>query len=149
MARWLKRGMDSVEISHAEAKVRETVQDIVRQVERRKETAVRELSKKFDNWEPKDFRLTHAQIESAVSKIPKRDLEDIKFAQAQMRNFASKQRESMLDVEVVLGHRHLFEPNELHRRRGHALPPKNQSEPCSEMWRRNMQRNQRRSLRVI
>jgi sulfopropanediol 3-dehydrogenase len=113
MARWLKRGMDSVEISHAEAKVRETVQDIVRQVERRKETAVRELSKKFDNWEPKDFRLTHAQIESAVSKIPKRDLEDIKFAQAQMRNFASKQRESMLDVEVetlpgvVLGHRHI------------------------------------------
>jgi len=113
MARWLKRGMDSVEISHAEAKVRETVQDIVRQVERRKETAVRELSKKFDNWEPNDFRLTYAQIESAVSKVPKRDLEDIKFAQAQVRNFASKQRDSMLDVEVetlpgvVLGHRHI------------------------------------------
>ena len=113
MARWLKRGMDSVEISHAEAKVRETVEDILRQVEQRKETAVRELSKKFDNWEPNDFRLTHAQIESAVSKVPKRDLEDIKFAQAQVRNFASKQRDSMLDVEVetlpgvVLGHRHI------------------------------------------
>ena len=113
MARWLKRGMDSAEITRADAMVRETVEDILKQVEERKETAVRELSKKFDNWAPADFQLTQAQIEKAVSQVPKRDLEDIKFAQAQVRNFAEKQRESMLDVEVetlpgiVLGHRHI------------------------------------------
>ena len=113
MARWLKRGMDSAEITRADAMVRETVEDILKQVEERKEVAVRELSKKFDNWEPNDFQLTHAQIEKTISQVSKRDLEDIKFAQAQVRNFAKKQRGSILDVEVetlpgiVLGHRHI------------------------------------------
>ena len=113
MAQWLKRGMDSAEITRADAVVRETVEDILKQVEERKETAVRELSKKFDDWAPSDFQLTGTQIEKAISQVPKRDLEDIKFAQAQVRNFAQKQRESMLDVEVetlpgiVLGHRHI------------------------------------------
>src|SRR6516162_895177 len=113
MARWLKRDMDSAEITRADAVVRETVEDILKQVEERKETAVRELSKKFDDWAPNDCQLTHAQIERAISQVPKRDLEDIKFAQAQVRNFAQKQRESMLDIEVetlpgiVLGHRHI------------------------------------------
>lgn len=113
MARWLKRGMDSAEITRADAMVRETVEDILKQVEDRKEAAVRELSKKFDNWAPGDFQLTRAQIEKAISQVPKRDLDDIKFAQAQVRNFAQKQRESMQDVEVetlpgiVLGHRHI------------------------------------------
>ena len=113
MARWLKRVMDSVEITGADAVVRETVEDILKQVEERKETAVRELSKKFDDWAPSDFQLTGPQIEKAISQVPKRDLEDIKFAQAQVRNFAQKQRESMLDIEVetlpgiVLGHLHI------------------------------------------
>jgi sulfopropanediol 3-dehydrogenase len=113
MARWLKRGTDSAEITRADAVIRETVEDILKQVEERKETAVRELSKKYDNWAPNEFQLTHTQIEKAISHLPKRDLEDIKFAQAQVRNFAQKQRESMLDVEVetlpgiVLGHRHI------------------------------------------
>ena len=113
MARWLKRGMDPAEITRADAVVRETVEDILKQVEERKETAVRKLSKKYDNWAPNEFQLTHTQIEKAISHLPKRDLEDIKFAQAQVKNFAQKQRESMLDVEVetlpgiVLGHRHI------------------------------------------
>jgi len=113
MARWLKRGMDAGEIKVADAKVRETVEAILGQVEDQKDAAIRELSKKFDNWEPKDFRLTPSEIEKTISQIVKRDLEDIKFAQAQVRNFAQKQRESMHDLEVetlpgvVLGHRHI------------------------------------------
>ena len=58
MARWLKRGMDAGEIKIADAKMRETVEGILGQVEDHKDAAIRELSKKFDNWEPKDFRLT-------------------------------------------------------------------------------------------
>ncbi len=113
MARFLKRGMDASAIKAADAKVRETVESILAQVEDKKDLAIRELSKKFDNWEPKDFRLSPADIEKAISQVSKRDLEDIKFAQAQVRNFAQKQRDTMKDLEVetlpgvILGHRHI------------------------------------------
>jgi sulfopropanediol 3-dehydrogenase len=113
MARWLKRGMDASAIKAADQKVRETVEAILAQVEEKKDAAIRELSKKFDNWEPKDFRLAPAEIERAISQVAKRDLDDIRFAQAQVRNFAQQQKETMRDLEVetlpgvILGHRHI------------------------------------------
>ena len=113
MARYLKRGMDASAIKAADAKVRETVESILAQVEERKDVAIRELSKKFDKWSPKDFHLSPSEVERAIAQVPKRDIEDIKFAQAQVRNFAQKQRDTMLDLEVetlpgvVLGHRHI------------------------------------------
>jgi sulfopropanediol 3-dehydrogenase len=113
MARWLKRGKDASEIKAADAKVRETVESILADIEARKDEAVRDLSQKFDNWSPKDFRLTPQEIDKAIGQVPKRDLDDIKFAQAQVRNFAQKQRETMHDLEVetlpgvTLGHRHI------------------------------------------
>jgi sulfopropanediol 3-dehydrogenase len=113
MPRFLKRGMDATAIKAADARVRETVDAILAQVEENKDVAIRELSKKFDNWEPKDFRLTASEVERAISQVAKRDLDDIKFAQAQVRNFAQKQKETMRDLEVetlpgvVLGHRHI------------------------------------------
>jgi len=105
--------MDAGAIKTADAKVRETVEGILAQVEEHKDAAIRDLSKKFDNWEPKDFRLTPQEIEAAIAQVSKRDLEDIKFAQAQVRNFAQKQRATMHDLEietlpgVVLGHKHI------------------------------------------
>ncbi len=113
MARYLKRGMDAGAIKAADAKVRETVESILAQVEERKDAAIRELSEKFDKWSPKDFHLSPSDVERAIAQVPKRDIEDIKFAQAQVRNFAQKQRDTMLDLEVetlpgvVLGHRHI------------------------------------------
>ncbi len=113
MPRFLKRGMDASAIKAADAKVRATVEEILAEVEDKKDAAIRELSKKFDNWEPKDFRLTPSEIEKAISQVAKRDLDDIKFAQAQVRNFAQKQRDTMKDLEVetlpgvILGHRHI------------------------------------------
>jgi sulfopropanediol 3-dehydrogenase len=113
MPRWLKRGMDASAIKAADAKVRETVENILAQVDERKDAAIREMSEKFDKWSPKDFRLSPQEIERAIAQVPKRDLDDIKFAQAQVRNFAQKQRETMHDLEVetlpgvVLGHRHI------------------------------------------
>ena len=113
MARYLKRGMDASAIKAADAKVRETVESILAQVEERKDAAIRELSEKFDKWSPKDFHLSPSEVERAIAQVPKRDIEDIKFAQAQVRNFAQKQRDTMLDLEVetlpgvVLGHRHI------------------------------------------
>jgi sulfopropanediol 3-dehydrogenase len=113
MARYLKRGMDAAAVKAADTKVREAVESILADIETRKDQAVKDLSKKFDNWAPADFKLSPAEVERAISQVRKRDLEDIKFAQAQVRNFAQKQRDSMKDLEVetlpgvVLGHRHI------------------------------------------
>jgi sulfopropanediol 3-dehydrogenase len=113
MARYLKRGMDAGAIKAADAQVRHTVEDILAEVDARKDAAIRELSEKFDKWSPKDFRLSPQDIEKAIADVPKRDLEDIKFAQTQVRNFAQKQKDTMHDLEVetlpgvVLGHRHI------------------------------------------
>src|SRR6195256_4069347 len=113
MARYLKRGMDASAIKAADAKVRETVEQILAQIEAGRDTAVRALSQKFDNWSPPSFKLTDSEIESAISQVGKRDLDDIKFAQEQVRNFAQKQKETLRDLEVetlpgvVLGHRHI------------------------------------------
>src|SRR5579871_4711254 len=113
MPRYLKRGMDASAIKAADAKVRETVESILADIEARKDVAVRELSQKFDNWAPASFKLTPQEIERAIGQMRKRDLDDIKFAQAQVRNFAQKQKETMRDLEVetlpgvVLGHRHI------------------------------------------
>ena len=113
MARWLKRGMDAGAIKAVNAKVRETVESILADIDARKDQAVKDLSKKFDNWAPADFKLSVQEIERAIAQVPKRDVDDIKFAQAQVRNFAQKQMETMHDLEVetlpgvVLGHRHI------------------------------------------
>ena len=113
MARYLKRGMDANAIKAADARVRETVEGILAEVESGRDGAVRALSQRFDGWSPASFRLDAAEIERALGKLRKRELDDIVFAQAQVRNFAQKQKETLreLDVEtlpgVVLGHRHI------------------------------------------
>jgi sulfopropanediol 3-dehydrogenase len=113
MIRYLKRGRDVQARADDDAKVRATVEGIIRDIEQRGDDAVREYSRKFDNWEPADFRLSQGQIEQAMKSLSARELEDIRFAQAQIRNFAQIQRDSMRDVEVetrpgvILGHRHI------------------------------------------
>jgi sulfopropanediol 3-dehydrogenase len=113
MPRYLKRGMDASAIKAADAKVRETVEQILDQVETGRDAAVRELSQKFDQWAPSNFKLSASEIERAIAQVAKRDLEDIKFAQAQVRNFATRQKATMQDLEVetlpgvVLGHKHI------------------------------------------
>jgi sulfopropanediol 3-dehydrogenase len=113
MARYLKRGMDASAIKAADAKVRETVERILADVEARRDAAVRQLSEKFDNWSPPSFKLSAPEVERAIGQVAKRDLDDIKFAQAQVRNFAQQQKETLRELEVetlpgvVLGHKHI------------------------------------------
>ena len=113
MATYIKKGIEAGEIAQADAKVRATVEGILSDIETRGDPAIRELSRKFDNWDPKTFRLSDAEIEAAISKVPKGDLDDIRFAQSQVRNFAKKQKACLEDLEVetmpgvVLGHRNL------------------------------------------
>src|SRR5262245_12479136 len=113
MVRYLKRGMDLGTVKAADAQVRATVEAILADVEARRDKAVREFSEKFDNWSPPAFKLSPPEIERAIAQVSRRDLDDIKFAQAQVRNFAEKQRATMQDLEVetlpgvVLGHKHI------------------------------------------
>lgn len=113
MARHLKRGRDALLRAQDDSKIRATVEGILADIEKRGDAAIRELSIKFDQWDRKDFRLTDAEIKDCLSQLSRRNVDDIKFAQTQVRNFAQHQRASMLDVEVetlpgvVLGHKHI------------------------------------------
>ena len=113
MATYIKQGANAEFIKQRDDKVRQTVEATLADIERRGDQAVRELSIKFDNWDRDDYRLSEAEIRSCVEQMSEQDLEDIRFAQTQVRNFAQIQRDSMLDVEretlpgVVLGHKHI------------------------------------------
>jgi sulfopropanediol 3-dehydrogenase len=113
MIRFLKRGKDVQVRAQDDAKVRETVEVIIKDIEARGDTAVRDYSRKFDQWDPADFRLSQGEIEAARRSLSAREIEDIAFAQKQIRQFARIQRDSLKEVEVetapgvVLGHRHI------------------------------------------
>ncbi len=110
---FLKRSKPEAERAEDDAKVRAVVVSTLADIAARGDAAVRDLSQKFDNYTPQKFRLTESEIEAAMNKVSSRDMEDIKFAQAQIRNFAEAQRASMTDVEVetlpgvILGHRNI------------------------------------------
>jgi sulfopropanediol 3-dehydrogenase len=109
----LKSGKPAEARAEDDAKVRATVEGILADIEKRGDAAVRELSVKFDGYAPAAFRLTASEIEAAMQKVSARDMEDIRFAQAQIRRFAEAQRASMTDIEVetlpgvILGHRNI------------------------------------------
>jgi len=109
----LKRGKPADERSEDDVKVRTIVEGILDDIEKRGDTAVRELSEKFDKYSPPSFKLSGGDIEGLMSRVCDRDMEDIKFAQEQVRKFAREQRNSMLDIEVeplpgvILGHKNI------------------------------------------
>jgi sulfopropanediol 3-dehydrogenase len=113
MARYLKRGAAEAQRAETDEAVRQTVERILEEVARRGDAAVRALSERFDNWSPESFRLTADEIDAAIAKVDRRDLDDIRFAQAQVRVFAEKQKECLQDLEVetlpgvVLGHKNI------------------------------------------
>ncbi|SED86188.1 histidinol dehydrogenase [Rhodobacter sp. 24-YEA-8] len=111
--RYLKQGQTAEAISANDAVVKETVETILADIEARGDAAVRELAGKFDGYAPASFRLSDAEIQQAISEVSPRDLEDIHFAQTQVRNFAKAQRDCLKDLEVetlpgvFLGHRNV------------------------------------------
>jgi sulfopropanediol 3-dehydrogenase len=113
MAEYLKRGKSAADVAADDKQTRDIVEGILSDVEARGDAAVRDLSVKFDNYSPERFALSQSEIEAAMSKLTSREIDDIKFAQAQIRNFAEIQRASMTDVEVetipgvLLGHKNI------------------------------------------
>ncbi len=113
MAIYLKRGRDPDAVAEDDARVRSTVEGMLAEIAARGDDAVREMSARLDGWDRADYRLTDAEIRDCLSELSARDLDDIRFAQEQVRHFAQVQRESMRDVEVetlpgiVLGHKNI------------------------------------------
>ena len=110
---FLKRSKSESEKADDDAKVRAVVETTLADIAARGDVAVRELSQRYDNYQPQRFRLTGSEIEAAMSKVSTRDMDDIKFAQTQIRRFAEAQRDSMTDIEVetlpgvILGHKNI------------------------------------------
>jgi sulfopropanediol 3-dehydrogenase len=113
MAQVLKAGISETAADASDAGVRATVEEIIADVRVRGDAAVRAWSKNFDGWSPDDFRLSRAAIDAAHAELPTQVIDDIRFAQAQVRNFAQAQRAAITDLEVetlpgvVLGHRNI------------------------------------------
>jgi len=109
----LKVGKPESERAEDDAKVRGTVEATLADIQTRGDAAIRDLSEKFDNYSPDNFRLSQSEIDAAMSKVSARDMDDIKFAQTQIRTFAEAQRASMTDIEVetmpgvFLGHKNI------------------------------------------
>ena len=113
MIQYLKSGKTSDQKAAINATVRTTVEGILADIEARGDAAVREYSTKFDNWTPQSMRLTDAEIAACIASLPKQAIDDIKFAQAQIKRFAQIQMTSFRDVEVetlpgvILGHKNI------------------------------------------
>jgi sulfopropanediol 3-dehydrogenase len=113
MAIWLKRGATAEAKADADRKVRDIVEAALADIEKRGDEAVRDMSIKFDGWDRDDYRLSQAEIDACVDSLTPQERKDIEFAQAQVKNFAQIQRDSMRDVEVetlpgvVLGHKNI------------------------------------------
>ena len=110
---YLKKGKPEADRAEEDAKVASVVEQTLKDIEERGDVAVAELSEKFDGYVRETYRLSDEEIADLVAQVPAADLEDIKFAQAQVRNFAQAQRSSMLDIEietlpgVILGHKNI------------------------------------------
>src|SRR5262245_27327006 len=109
----IKKGMAEEQSRAADRNVRETVEQILADIEARGDQAVRGYSEKFDRWAPPSFRLSPSQIDELMSRVEPQALDDIKFAQAQVRGFAEAQRSALRDIEVEtlpgvkLGHKNI------------------------------------------
>ncbi|WP_226659062.1 histidinol dehydrogenase [Pseudalkalibacillus hwajinpoensis] len=113
MAIFLKEGRNPQDVQEADTKVRESVSKVIADIEAKGDEEVRNLSEKFDKWSPKRFRLSDEKINEIVNSVPEQVVNDIKFAQEQIKNFAEHQKDSLRNVEVqtqpgvFLGHKNI------------------------------------------
>jgi len=111
--KYLKKGKTAADKAIDDAEVSEVVKNTLKVIEEKVDSAVREFSEKFDNYSPKSYKLSSAEIDGLIANVSDRDMKDIKFAQEQVRNFAQAQRDSMQDIEVetmpgvILGHKNI------------------------------------------
>ena len=109
----LKKGKSVEAKAEMDDQVRATVETIIADIEQNGDAAVRSYSEKFDHWNPPSLRLSEGEIQDCIHSLDRQTIEDIEFAQAQIRRFAQIQMMSLRDVEietlpgVVLGHKNI------------------------------------------
>jgi sulfopropanediol 3-dehydrogenase len=113
MIQYLKAGKPADQKAQLDSGVRTAVEAILGDIEQRGDAAIHDYSQKFDHWNPPSFRLTDAEIAACIASLPAQAIEDIRFAQTQIKRFAQIQLMSFKDVEVetlpgvVLGHKNI------------------------------------------
>ena len=113
MIKYLKQSKPELEKNEDDRKVRNSVEDILSTIKKDGDRAIRIYSEKFDNYSPEVFKLSDKEIHECLTKVPDKDLNDIKFAQEQIKKFAKIQLNSMKEVEeetlpgVILGHNNI------------------------------------------
>lgn len=113
MLKYIKQSNPKSTITEDKQSIEKTVSSILKDIRENGHKAVENYSKKFDKWQPKTFKLSKKDIENSISQLSDGDIDDIEFAQKQIRNFAKKQLETMKELEVetlpgvFLGHKHI------------------------------------------
>ncbi|MBT2698547.1 histidinol dehydrogenase [Bacillus sp. ISL-40] len=113
MAQFIKVGKSVEELAQSEEQVYQTVKSMIEEVKKNGDSAVREFSKQLDKWSPESFKLSQEQVKEIINSVPEETINDIKFAQAQVKRFAEVQKSSIRDIEVetlpgiTLGHKNI------------------------------------------
>ena len=113
MVRYLKEGISQKKKDDADKEVRKTVEGILDDIKTRGDVALNDYSENFDNWRPEEFRLSRSEIDACYEQVTEQNIEDIRFAQSQVRGFAEIQKAALVDVEqetlpgVTLGHKNI------------------------------------------
>lgn len=95
------------------AEIRDTVSEILRDVETGGMAAIRKYSERFDGWSPPSFRVPPEAVERAYEEMEPEVEASGQFLIDQVVNFARLQRETLVDFEaetlpgVTLGQRHI------------------------------------------
>jgi sulfopropanediol 3-dehydrogenase len=95
---YIKRASKTAEDRSRE--IRDKVIEILSDIEKRGEVAVRELAKRFDGWDT-DFILSEKKKKSLIARVPESVKSDIDFAHAQIAGFARAQMESLREFEIA------------------------------------------------
>lgn len=102
--RYLKTGTRTSEENKQQVnpQVQSTVREVIENIRAQGDNAVRQYSQRFDKWDPASFKLTRAQVEEAMRKVPEQTIKDIKEVQHNVRTFAQAQLASLKDFELEI-----------------------------------------------
>ena len=86
-------------------KTRSAVQNILDDIEKRREEGIKEITKKFDKYEG-EIVVSKEKIEEAIKKVDQKIKDDVQFAHERIKRFAEHQLKSMnnnFEVELSKG----------------------------------------------
>jgi histidinol dehydrogenase len=103
MIRYLKaKTPDTIGSKISQDAVSTVVKGVIDKIRSQGDVAVRQYSENFDKWSPSSFKLSNEEIEKIISTVPEQTIKDIKEVQANIREFAIAQRNSLKDFELEI-----------------------------------------------